>query len=133
MKAVTSQRKQLYRLFGYSKETEFRHVQQITGDPAKTAAKDLSIAEAKKLIESLTTNWAVFDTTNNRHMYILSLMRQLGWTKQGAVMTLPDMAKLSTFLKSHRSPVQKPLQEMTAAETSKIIVALEGIVKSDYK
>lgn len=135
MKAVSSQRKQLYRLLNYNKEAEAIHVARVTGDPSKTAASDLSIPEATKLIKSLTTNWAVFNRENKQHLYILSLMRQLGWTRPGAIIgnTVPEMKFLSDFLKSKRSPVSKPLQDMNREETSKIIIALEGIIKSRYK
>lgn len=134
MNAITSQRKQLYKLFNYNKETEAIHVQHITGDESKTTASQLSISEASKLISSLTTNWAVFDRENQQHLYILSLMRQLKWItmheKYGK--EVADMSRLSNFLKSKRSPVPKPLQKMTVEETSKIIFALENIIKSEY-
>lgn len=134
MNAIASQRKQLYRLFSYNKETEALHVQQATGDKNKTTAKDLTIPQAKALIDSLTTNWAVFEKGNKKHSYILSLMRQLEWTKpHERYGNVADMSKLSSFLKSKRSPVVKPLQDMNAEETSKVIVALENIVKWNFK
>lgn len=134
MKSVSSQRKQLYRLFGWSKETEAMHVSLVTGDPNKSTAKELSMLQAKALIQNLTTNWAVFDKDNQKHKYILSLLIQMGWTKPLALGSreIPDMARLSNFLKSNKSPVPKPLQKMSREETSKLIVALENMVKSKY-
>ena len=134
MKAIASQRKQLYRLFGYCKETETVQVQRITGDTEKKTVSDLTISQAKSLIDSLTTNWAVFDKGKKSHSYILSLLWQLNWTKpHHRYGNVADMSKLSDFLKSKRSPVVKPLQEMTTEETSKIINALENIIKWSYK
>ena len=46
---------------------------------------------------------------------------------------VPDINRLSEFLKSDKSPVNKPLKKMEPLEVSKIIEALKGIVKSKYK
>lgn len=132
MNAITSQRKQLYRLFRYNKDTEAVHVQQVTGDPKKTAASDLSMTQARELIKSLTMNWAYFDKHNRQHSTILSLCHQLGWV-QDANPAWVDLARLSDWLKSFRSPVNKPLQTMETAELSKVIFALEQILKKQYK
>lgn len=135
MKAQASQRKQLYRLFQYNKENEAFHVQQTTGDQTKTEAADLSMSQATKLIRSLTQNWAVFDSNSQKHLYILSLLRQNGWIKMlpETGKEVADMGRLSNWLKSKKSPVVKPLQNMNAEETSKIIVALENMVVSNAK
>lgn len=83
---------------------------------------------------SNTENWAIFDKANTQHKTILSLLRQAQWVvphpRHGEV---ADLARLSTFLKSDKSPVKKPLKAMTDKETSKIIQALKGIIKSKYK
>jgi hypothetical protein len=83
---------------------------------------------------SNTENWAIFDKANTQHKTILSLLRQAQWVvphpRHGEV---ADLARLSTFLKSDKSPVKKPLKAMTDKETSKLIQALKGIVKSKYK
>ena len=135
MKAQASQRKQLYRLFQYNKENEAFHVQHTTGDQTKTEAADLSMSQATKLIRSLTQNWAVFDSNSQRHLYILSLLRQIGWTKivPATGKEVADMGRLSNWLKSKKSPVVMPLQNMSNEETSKIIVALENMVVSNAK
>lgn len=79
-------------------------------------------------------NWGYFDVKNIQHRTILSKMRQAQWTvpneKHGEV---PDIEKLSSFLKSKKSPVNKPLKKMNPEELSKIIVAFDGIVKHKYK
>jgi hypothetical protein len=81
-----------------------------------------------------TENWGLFDKNNQQHKTLLSLLRQAQWTipneKWGEV---ADLTRLSNFLKSDKSPVNKPLKKMEPKEVSKIIVALEGIVKSKYK
>lgn len=83
---------------------------------------------------SNTENWAIFDKTNTQHKTILSLLRQAQWVvphpRHGEV---ADLARLSAFLKSNKSPINKPLKSMTTEETSKIIQALKGIIKSKYK
>ena len=132
MKAISSQRKQLYRLFGYNKETEAVHIKKVTGDPAKTSAADLTIIQAKDLIGSLTKNWAYFDKDNRQHSTILSLCHQVGWV-QAANPKYVDLTKLSTWLKSFRSPVQKPLQSMDKTELSKVIFALQQMLNKRYK
>ncbi len=79
-------------------------------------------------------NWGLFDKTNSKHRRILSILRQLNWTvehpRHGEV---ADLKRLSDWLKSNLSPVNKPLLEMdNKIELPKIITALEGIVKSKY-
>ena len=80
------------------------------------------------------SNWGLFDKNNQQHKTILSLLRQAQWVvpnnKHGEV---PDINRLSEFLKSNRSPVNKPLKQMEPEEVSKIIEAFKGIVKSLYK
>lgn len=134
MICTTSQRKQLYRLFGYNKETEAVHVRATTGDPGKATAKDLTASQATELIKTLCTNWAVFNMNNQQHKYILSLLRQMGWTKASERYgTIADMERLSNFLKSNKSPVPKPLQKMSAAETTKLINALESMLGKKWE
>lgn len=79
-------------------------------------------------------NWAIFSKKNPQHMNILSLARQAQWTipskKYGEV---ADLERISTFLKSDKSPVKKPLKDMEPEELSKVIHAFKGIVKSVFK
>lgn len=80
------------------------------------------------------SNWGLFDKKNKQHLTLLSQLRTLQWTvkseKWGEV---ADLNRLSDFLKSDKSPVNKPLKKMEPSEVSKIIEALKGIVKSKYK
>lgn len=79
-------------------------------------------------------HWAFFDKNNSQHRNILSLCRQAQWVKQhDRYGEVADLERLQSFLKSDKSPVKKPLKEMDKQELSKIIVALEGIVKHRYK
>lgn len=96
----------------------------------------------KKQLQTITqggrghskSNWGLFDKNNQQHKTILSHMRTAQWVvpneKWGEV---PDINRLSEFLQSDKSPVNKPLKKMEPAEVSKIIEAFKGIVKSTYK
>jgi hypothetical protein len=80
------------------------------------------------------TNWGLFDKNNQQHKTILSLLRQAQWVvPNGKWGEVPDISRLSDFLKSDKSPVNTPLKDMKPEEVSKIIEALKGIVKSKYK
>lgn len=85
-------------------------------------------AQKKKL-----ANWGVFDKDNTQHRTILSLMRQAQWTKYWNGREVPDIMRLSDFLHSDKSPVNKALKKMTPDEVSKVIVAFEGIVEWTFK
>jgi hypothetical protein len=82
------------------------------------------------------SNWGLFDKYNQQHLTVLSRLREAQWViksethRSGEV---PDTLRFSEFLKSDKSPVNKPLKKMEPKEVSKIIVALEGIVKSTHK
>lgn len=79
-------------------------------------------------------NWAYFDKNNAKHRLILSLMYQAQWTTQNSQRReVPDMERLSSFLKSEKSPVHKKLMLMNDAELEKVIAALGGIIKSMFK
>lgn len=127
-------------------------VQWATGSNEKTSLNDLSFEQADRIIkfqlgitdfksaitetdkkEVRTENWGLFDKNNSKHKYILSLLRQLGLTIEVKGRDVADINKLSEWLKSERSPVQKPLQKMNSVELSKIIGALEGMMKKRYK
>ncbi|MFV8364792.1 hypothetical protein [Flavobacterium sp. XS1P27] len=80
------------------------------------------------------SNWGLFDKNNQQHKTILSLLRQAQWVvPNGKWGEVPDINRLSDFLKSDKSPVNKPLKKMEPEEVSKIIEAFKGIVKSKYK
>src|SRR5690606_20818993 len=120
-----------YRLFWYCKDTEAVHVKALTGN-MYAEAKELTEAQAAKLINSLQVNWAVVDKYNQQHKYILSLLMQIGWRKQSdRYGTVADLNRLSDFLKSKKSPLNphlKPLQDMDHKETSKLISCFESML-----
>ena len=107
-----------------------------TGNSQKTSVKDLSFDQANDLIRRLggrpfsEDNWGLFDKTDPQHRQVLSLLYQIGWTTHHYFHgTVPDTRHLSNWLKSKRSPVRKPLMQMTTKELSKVISALEMINK----
>jgi hypothetical protein len=134
MKSTSNQRIQISKLTGYNKEVKLRLVLEITKDPKRSSTKDLSPMEAQTLINSLATNWGAFDNSKQSHKYILSLLIQIGWTKQLEPFgTVADINRLSEFLKSVKSPVNKPLKSMSPAEVSqKLIPALESMTSKKY-
>lgn len=80
------------------------------------------------------SNWGLFDKNNQQHKTILSLLRQAQWVvPNGKWGEVPDINRLSDFLQSDKSPINKPLKKMEPEEVSKIIEAFKGIVKSKYK
>ncbi|MDB0611271.1 hypothetical protein PL371_05165 [Tenacibaculum maritimum] len=104
-----------------------------------SSTKELTSPEAKEILYFLNTgkankdNWGRFEKSNPKHRVILSQLYTLDWVKEHPVHDeVPDTEKLSSFLKSPKSPVCKPLSEMTAKELEKIISALNGIIKSDF-
>lgn len=130
----------------YNVEIKNEWVQWVTGDTSRTSLKSITHDQAIKIMHQQTgstdrsrpvpteDNWALFDNTNTQHRTILAQMRTAQWVvpheKHGEV---PDLERLSEFLKSDKSPVNKPLKQMEPWELSKIIEALKGIVKSKYK
>ena len=127
----------------YQVDTKSEWVQWVTADVNRTSLKSITQAQAKKimlaqqggtLINETQENWAVFDKTNSKHKVILSLLYQAQWTipneRHGEV---PDLERLSSFLKSEKSPVKKKLKDMDVHELEKVIKALTGIVKYRYK
>jgi hypothetical protein len=90
--------------------------------------------QLKNVVSGKSGNWGLFDNNNQQHRTILSHMRTAQWVvPNGKWGEVPDINRLSEFLKSNKSPVNKPLKDMEPKEISKIIEALKGIVKSKYK
>lgn len=101
--------------------------------------KELNHLQADELIYFFNTGrtldhsvWALFDKYNTQHCTILRLCHNLGWVQEERT-EFVDLHRLGGWLKSNRSPVKRPLKEMTKQECSKIIVALENILKSKFK
>lgn len=129
----------------YNVEMKDEWVQWVTNDNARTSLRSITHDQAIKIMHQQTgstdksrlvptDNWGLFDKTNKQHLTLLSQLRTAQWViphdKHGEV---PDLDRLSHFLKSDKSPVNKPLKQMEPQEVSKIIEALKGIVKSKYK
>lgn len=76
--------------------------------------------------------WESFDSKNGKHKYILSMLHQMGWTKEVNGKTVADMEAFAHWLKT-KSPVKKPLTKMEDTkknnETSKVVYAFEKTVK----
>ncbi len=116
------------------KEAKTELISQFTEDCKKTSTKDLTWLQANQLIMSLggtpiTANRAYmrFDVQNSKHRAILSLCHQYGWSVFQKGRYIADMHRLAEWLQ-HKSPVQKPLTEMTSKELSKVITAMENMV-----
>lgn len=103
-----------------------------------TSFKELSSLQADELLQFFNTgrmpdssNWAKFDKHNSQHRTILSRAYTLGWVNRET--GYADLNRLGGWLKSNRSPVQKPLKEMSRIELSKVIAALENMIKKRYR
>jgi hypothetical protein len=103
------------------------------------STKELTFIEADELIyfqrtgEKTKANWGFFDKNNKQHIKLLSQLRTAQWTvDNGKYGHVADLERLSDFLKSAKSPVNKPLKKMNAAEVSKVIFAFDGIIKSTF-
>ena len=127
----------------YNVEIKNEWVQWATGDVNRTSLRSITHDQAIKILYQQTgktpvnespDNWALFDKGNKQHLTILAQLRTMQWVvpneRHGEV---PDLERLSNFLKSDKSPIKKPLKKMEPWEVSKIIEALKGIVKSTYK
>jgi hypothetical protein len=136
----------------YQNDIKREWVQWATGDVKCTSLKNITQAQAKKIImaqegatlvnqpvdpsdsEQAKQNWASFDKTNPKHKVILSLLYQMQWVKPSEKWgEVPDIERLSNFLQSDKSPVKKKLKDMEPQELEKLITALSGIVKHRYK
>lgn len=139
LKADKKQKQLLAILTRGDKELKKLLVQQACQDESKTSTNDLTHAQANQLIVHLGgkpvyyDNWALFDKTKASHRQILSLCIQYGWSVPHATRDeVADLGRLSEWLKSERSPVNKKLKDMTPQEVSKVISALENMVNKKY-
>lgn len=147
MTATKEQKKAIRSNCKYDVNIKEELVQWATNDNSKTSLNDLSFEQAEKILRvqegklpprpsgtpPMDGNWGMFDKSNSKHRYILSLLRQLGMVKEVKGRDVADIDKLSEWLKSNRSPVQKPLKKMSALEVSKVIGALESMVQKRWK
>ena len=107
-----------------------------------TTTKELTSVEADDFIYFLntgkkpTSNWAFFspDKFVSERKLLFSYMYQAQWvTKNEKHYEVPDLERLSNFLKSPKSPVNKPLKQFDKKDWSKIIHVFRNIVKGTYK
>ncbi|CAG2532957.1 hypothetical protein MAR621_03151 [Maribacter dokdonensis] len=85
--------------------------------------------------------WGRFNSSNSKHMYILSLLRQMEWTviNEHSGRSYADLERLGKWLQSDKAPVQKPLMKMDTpkqadpSELSRTISALENMVSKFHK
>lgn len=113
-------------------------VYQFTQDTERCSVGRMTFVEANQLIIRLggthfkqantDAEWYKFDWQNAQHRKILSLCREYGWETQYKGKTVADMKALATWLKSERSPINKPIMKMEVIELRKIIKALENMV-----
>jgi len=103
------------------------------------SVKELSKNEADDVITFFqtgrvadNTSYALFDKNNPRHMKILSLAKELDWIDENT--GYADLQRLGGWIKSPRCPVQgKKLKDMNYEDISKVIKALENMIKSKWK
>ncbi|TWP23505.1 hypothetical protein ETU10_07215 [Apibacter muscae] len=136
MKTITTQQtKQIFGLFpkhlSQNKEERADFIYHFT-DKRVSSTKELTYQEADNLICFLKGDYsyyAKFDNKNHQHAKILSLCYQLGWVSfnKKSNKVLVSLKTLGKWLHSEKSPVRKPLQEMSTQECRKIIHALENI------
>jgi hypothetical protein len=82
-------------------------------------------------------NWASFTAYKpnpKKRKVLFSLLHQAQWTtKKDDQTEVPDLNRLSNFLQSEKSPVQKKLTAMDDLEMEKLIKAFKGITGSRWK
>ncbi len=103
------------------------------------STKDLTKTQATYLIRYLNGEkitpfqiYAYFDRQNSQHRALLARCHELGWV-QDENPNFVDLNRLGSWLISKRSPVKKALQDMSHKEVSKVIYAIENMIKSKYK
>ena len=132
--------KEIRKNSNFQEDIKEEWVQWVTGDVNRTSLKSLTQSQAVRILKAQTgtepqaDNWGLFDKDNRQHLTLLAYMRTAQWTtpngKHGEV---ADIERLSEWLKSDKSPVNKPLKKMQPWEVSKIIEAFKGIVNSKFK
>lgn len=101
----------------------------IYGNFEATSIIDQYEKSPKSVNKPTEKNWGLFDKYNSQHKRI-----QANLHVANIVITLENNQEVADmkgwfnrFLKSDKSPVKKPLMDMTPKEVSKIIKALDGV------
>ena len=120
------------------REERLEAISEMVGTHIESV-KDLSSLQASELIYFFNTGkpmdhspWAFFDKRNTQHKTVLSLCHTLGWVQEENPQFV-DLHRLGGFLKSNKNPVKMPLKDMSKAQCSKLIFALQNIINSKYK
>ncbi len=128
---------ELQKRFGSDREARLTFLGEFFSQPIKTT-KELSSVQAFVVIRYLkgdkvlpSSYFAAFDSKNIKHRTILARCMELGWRNPDNPQ-YTDLSRLGSFLISRRSPVRKRLLDMSDKELSKIIYALEQILKKQY-
>lgn len=125
----------------HDREERLHIISEVIGREIKTV-KGLSKIEANNVLHYLvkgqvvSDNWAFFDKDKfvSERKLLWSYLYQAQWTTPHEIKNeVPDLERLSNFLKSSKSPVNKPLKEWNKTEWSKILQAFRNIVKGTYK
>lgn len=109
-----------------------------------TSTKQLSSTEANELLQFIynnnytRNNWGLYNMKQEKYQserkLLWSYLYQAQWTvpneRHGEV---PDTERLSNFLKSPKSPVNKPLKQFTKTDWEKILFVFNKIVKGTFK
>ncbi|STZ48157.1 Uncharacterised protein [Myroides odoratimimus] len=146
MTATKQQKFRIRKNCGFNEGIKEEFVQWATEDNSKTSLNDLSYEQAERILnaqegnrEQKTRNrkkyideWEVFDSKNKQHSTILSLLWQLKLVHEVNGRDVADMTRFALWLKSSRSPVQKPLKKMTKMEVSRIIGALQKMTQKRW-
>ncbi|MDN3673103.1 hypothetical protein QWY99_08590 [Flavobacterium branchiarum] len=138
---TTFQIKTIRKNSNWQEDIKDEWVQWVTGDNSQTSLKSLTQAQAVKIIRQQTgdnspvvkanefTNWGYFDRNNSQHARIQANLYTANIVvkndRHGEVADMEGW--FNRFLKSPKSPVKKPLKDMTPLEVSKIIKALDGV------
>jgi hypothetical protein len=131
---ATGDQKRLIAINTPNKDIKEEWVQWATADVKKISTNDLTFDQANMILKQLGLKehvkdlWSKFDKNNAQHMSILATMRTAQWVKKVNGKEVADLDILDHFLRT-KSPVKKPLKEMTYEETSKVIYALNQTVK----
>jgi hypothetical protein len=121
-----------------TRDEKLEFLSQFVGCDLSTS-KDLTEYQAMDAIQFLKTgkqpdnaSWASFDKNNKQHRTILSRCITYGWKELKGNILIADRASLGTWLKSFRSPVNKPLLEMKSEELNTVINALNFMINDKY-
>jgi hypothetical protein len=93
-------------------------------------------AKDKQAVAPKKENWGSFTKTKPtpaKRKVLFSRMYNAQWTTMVNGREMPDLARLSDFLQSDKSPVKKPLRKLDDLEIEKIITAFSGIVSHKFK